>query len=103
MRLSSLHIVIDEICSNIVKHSGAKGFELDIELVSETAGVKLTFIDDGVPYDPLSHEDPDVTLSAAERPIGGLGILMVRKMSQSMSYERAHDRNYLTVVMKERK
>ena len=48
-------------------------------------------------------EDPDVTLSAAERPIGGLGILMVRKMSQSMSYERAHDRNYLTVVMKERK
>jgi len=103
VRLSSLHIVIDEICSNIVKHSGAKGFELDIELVSETAGVKLTFIDDGVPYDPLSHEDPDVTLSAAERPIGGLGIMMVKKMSQSMSYERAHDRNYLTVVMKERK
>ena len=103
VRLSSLHIVIDEICSNIVKHSGAKGFELDIELVSETGGAKLTFIDDGVPYDPLSHEDPDVTLSAAERPIGGLGIMMVRKMSQSMSYERAHDRNYLTVVMKERK
>ena len=96
----ALHVILDEICSNIVKHSGASGFEVDVELIAEPAGVKLTFADDGEPYDPLSHKDPDTTLPAEERPIGGLGIMMVRKMSESMSYERVHDRNYLTVVMR---
>ncbi len=93
-----LHVILDEICSNIVKHSGASGFEVEVELLAEPCSVKLTFIDDGMPYDPLSHKDPDTTLPASERPIGGLGIMMVRKIADSVSYERVHDRNYLTVV-----
>ena len=93
-----LHVILDEICSNIVKHSGASGFEMDVEMLAEPVGVKLTFVDDGVPYDPLSHEDPDTALPAEERPIGGLGIMMVKKMANSISYERKHDRNFLTVV-----
>jgi hypothetical protein len=48
--------------------------------------------------DPLAHADPDTSLPADERPIGGLGIMMVRKMSNSMSYERVRNRNLLTVV-----
>ncbi len=95
---ASLHVILDEICSNIVKHSGASGFEMDVELLADPAGVKLTFRDDGTPYDPLAHEDPDTSLPAEERPIGGLGIMMVRKMADSMSYERSHDRNLLTIV-----
>ena len=96
--LPQLHIFLDEIASNIVKHSGASGFEVDIELMQDPAGVKLVFIDDGAPYDPLAHADPDTSLPADERPIGGLGIMMVRKMSDSMSYERVRNRNLLTVV-----
>ena len=99
-KLSTLHIILDEICSNIVKHSGASGFEVDVELLADPAGVKLAFIDDGVPYDPLSHEDPDTSLPAEKRPIGGLGIMMVKKMADSVSYERLHDHNSLTVVCK---
>ena len=95
--LSSLHVILDEICSNIVKHSGATRFEVDVDFV-ESSGVKLTFIDDGIPYDPLAHEDPDTSLSAAERPIGGLGIMMVKKMADSVSYDRMQDRNFLAVV-----
>jgi serine phosphatase RsbU (regulator of sigma subunit)/anti-sigma regulatory factor (Ser/Thr protein kinase) len=95
---SAAHIILDEICSNIVKHSGASGFEVDVELLDNPDGVKLTFVDDGKAYDPLSHVDPDTTLSAEERPIGGLGILMVKKMSDSVSYSRVHNRNSLTVV-----
>lgn len=95
---SSLHVILDEIAANIVKHSGASCFEVDVEQMEDPAGIKLVFIDDGVPYDPLTHADPDTTLPAAERPIGGLGILMVKKMSDSISYERKHDRNFLTVV-----
>ena len=96
--LPALHIILDEICSNIVRYSGASGFEVEVEPLADPAGMRLTFIDDGAPYNPLSHEDPDTTLPASERRVGGLGIMMVRKMSDSVGYERKHDRNYLTVV-----
>ena len=95
---AALHIILDEICSNIVKHSGASYFELGLSRLLEPSGVKMEFIDDGVAYNPLSHEDPDTTLPASKRPIGGLGIMMVKKMSRSMEYERLHDCNMLTIV-----
>lgn len=94
----ALHVILDEMCSNIVKHSGASGFEVDVEMLAEPCGIKLTFVDDGSPYDPLSHEDPDTALPAEKRPIGGLGIMMVKKMADFIHYERKHDRNFLTVV-----
>ncbi len=96
--MATLHIILDEIASNIVKHSGASGFEMDVEFLTNPSGVKLVFSDDGTPYDPLAHADPDITLSAEERPIGGLGIMMVRKMSDSVAYERVNHRNCLSVV-----
>ena len=98
MILPSLHIILDEICSNIVRHSGASGFEVDIEIIETPPGVKMTFCDDGIAYDPLAHTDPDTTLPAEARPIGGLGILMVKKMASSVNYRRAHGRNIFTVV-----
>ena len=94
----ALHVILDEMCSNIVRHSGASGFELDVELLSDPVGVKLVFVDDGTPYNPLAHEDPDTSLPAASRPIGGLGIMMVKKMASSVSYCREHDRNFFEVV-----
>ena len=95
---AALHVILDEICSNIVKHSKASGFEVYGEIMDAPPGVKLTFIDDGVAYDPLSHADPDISLPAEDRPIGGLGIMMVKKMATSVSYHRAQNHNYLTVV-----
>ena len=95
--LPSLHIILDEIASNIVKHSGANWFEVNIELLGHPNGVKLLFIDDGKAYDPLLHLDPDTTLGVEKRPIGGLGILMVKKMSDSLVYFRERNRNFLSV------
>ena len=95
---AALHVILDEICLNIVKHSGASYLELGLSRILEPSGVRMEFIDDGVAYNPLSHEDPDTTLPASKRPIGGLGIMMVKKMSSSMDYERVHDCNMLTVV-----
>ena len=94
---ATLHIIVDEISSNIVKHSGASRFWLSVGLAGAAEGVVLKFSDDGTAYDPLGHADPDTTLKAAERPIGGLGLLMVKKMSDSISYERKGDRNVLSV------
>jgi len=94
---TAIGIILDEILSNIVRHSKASGFEVDVEFTVSPRGVKVVFIDDGEPYDPLSHKDPDTTLSAADRPIGGLGILMVKKMADEVSYRRTRNRNFLTV------
>ena len=74
----------------------ASGFEVEIEM--SRSGVAIDFVDDGVPYDPLSHADPDTTLAADKRPIGGLGLLMVKKMATSVSYRRSHGRNVFRVV-----
>ena len=92
-----LHVILDEIASNIVKHSGASGFDVDLEFLED--GVKLSFVDDGSPYDPLAHADPDTTLAPEKRPIGGLGIMMVKKMSKSVSYARENSRNFLAVTV----
>ena len=97
---AALHIIADEICSNIVKHSGATSFSVAVTPVMSPLGVKLEFSDDGVAYDPLKHIDPDTTLSAEERPIGGLGIMMVKKMSDIVTYSRVENRNILTVDKK---
>ena len=90
-----LHVILDEIASNIVKHSGASGFEVDIEISEKN--VKLTFVDDGKPYDPLAHADPDTSARPEQRAIGGLGILMVKKLADSIGYAREHNRNFLYV------
>ncbi len=55
----------------------------------------ITFIDSGIPYNPLAKEDPDVSLSAEERSIGGLGIFMVKKTMDRMEYEYTDKQNIL--------
>ena len=90
-----LHVILDEVCSNIVKHAKASGFEIDVEL--REGKILLTFMDDGTPYNPLSHEDPDTDMPAEKRPIGGLGIMLVKKMASAVSYHRTNNRNFFVV------
>lgn len=92
-----LAIVLDEVASNIVKYSGAGVFSIDIKFSGDRKRVKLSFTDDGAAYDPLARPDPDITLSAEERKVGGLGILMVKHLTDSVKYERREKRNILTV------
>ena len=91
-------IVLDEIASNIVRCSGAGGFTLGLDKAGDS--LTMVFSDDGVAFDPTQDAAiPDVSLSADERGIGGLGIFMVKKMSKSVSYVRQGEGNVLTVVM----
>ena len=60
--------------------------------------VQIVFRDKGIPYDPLKKEDPDVSLSAEEREIGGLGIYMVKKSMDEVRYERDGDENVLLLL-----
>ncbi len=70
-----------------IRRSGGEGPE----------GLTLTFIDGGVPYDPLQKPDPDLTLPAEERPIGGLGVFLVKKIVDEAGYEYKEGKNILTV------
>ena len=97
---SSLHIILDEIVSNIVKHSGASGFEVGMEVDEASRCVAIAFTDDGVAYDPLSHADPDTSLPAEARPVGGLGIMMVKRIASAVSYSRVNGCNCLEVKVR---
>ena len=65
--------------------------------IEDPLAVTITFIDNGVPYDPLAKADPDTTLSAEEREIGGLGIYMVKKSMDDITYEYKAGQNILTI------
>ena len=95
---AKLMVAVDEIYSNIVRYSGAS--EAQIRLVKEEKLVQLIFRDNGEPYNPLNEKAPDVTASAEDRAIGGLGIFMVRKMMDNVEYEYTNDRNKLTLTVK---
>ncbi len=95
-----LRVAVDELFSNIVRYAygpeeGPATIRVSVE--EDPLRVVLTFIDRGKPYDPLSAEDPDVTLPARERKIGGLGIFMVRKTMDSVEYSYENGQNILTV------
>lgn len=97
MRLQNrVQVAADEIWSNIVHYSGAS--QASLELQREGSELRLLFTDDGKPYDPTAAPEPDTTLSADERKIGGLGLHMVRKMTISMTYRYADGKNQLVLA-----
>ncbi len=95
-----IKIAIDELYSNIVKYayrSESGPVTVSVKENDSPHGVLIRFVDEGVPYNPLTKEDPDITLSAEERTIGGLGIFMVRKTMDDMKYRYEGGRNILTI------
>ena len=95
---SKVGIIIDEIYSNVVRYSGATLAK--VNCVVEGDLLRLTIKDNGVEYNPLEKDDPDITLSAEEREIGGLGIFMVKKMAERMDYNRINGKNIMEIYIK---
>ena len=95
-----IQIAVEEIFVNIASYAyqpQTGTATIRVEPGSAPQSVAITFIDRGVPYDPLAKPDPDVTLSAEERRIGGLGIFMVKKSMDDMTYEYRDGQNILTI------
>lgn len=95
-----IDIAIDELFGNIAQYAYNPEIgqaTVQVEVVEEPLSVVLTFIDNGVPYDPLAKADPDTTLSAEEREIGGLGIYMVKKSMDDITYEYKDGQNILAI------
>lgn len=99
---NKINIVIDEIFSNIVKYAYTDtpgDVVMDLEVLAGGA-CRLTFTDTGKAFNPLEAPEPDTSFSAEERSAGGLGILMVKKLTDDVSYEYKDDKNILTVYKK---
>ena len=95
-----LDIAVEEIYVNIAHYAypdGGGSAEIIVDFPEEGI-IKVSFIDQGQPYDPLQKPDPDITLSAEERPVGGLGIYMVKKSMDDMTYEYTDGSNRLTIT-----
>ena len=95
-----IDIAIDELFSNIAHYAYKPEVgkaTVRVEFDEEPRAAVVTFVDRGVPYDPLAKKDPDVTLSAEERKIGGLGIYLVKKSMDDMFYEYKDGQNMLTI------
>ena len=98
-----IDIAIDELFSNIAHYAYNPEIgqaTVRVEVIEDPLAVTITFIDNGVPYDPLAKADPDTTLSAEEREIGGLGIYMVKKSMDDITYEYKDGQNILTIKKK---
>ena len=93
-----INIVIDEIFGNICHYAykdSVGAVTVRVESGNTPKEVFLTFTDNGIPYNPLETEDPDITLSSEERKIGGLGIYLVKKNMDEMKYEYVNQQNRL--------
>ena len=94
-----IDVVAEELYVNVAHYAYAPGtgpLTIQAEAGADRE-LTITFIDEGVPYDPLARPDPDITLSIEERPVGGLGIFMVKNTMDDMTYRREDDRNVLTI------
>lgn len=95
-----IDIAIDELFGNIARYAynpEVGPATVRVEVLNDPLAVEITFIDGGIPYDPLKKEDPDITLSAEQREIGGLGIFMVKKSMDSITYEYKDGKNILAI------
>lgn len=95
-----IDIAIDELFGNIAHYAykpETGPATVRVEVTEAPISVIVTFIDHGIPYDPLKKDDPDVTLSSEERAIGGLGIFMVKKTMDEITYEYKDGQNILSI------
>ncbi len=94
--------IIDEVLNNVICYAYEDDSEQDIvvRLTKTEDEMTVAFEDSGAPFDPLAHKDPDTESGIIDRKSGGLGIFLVRKLSDDINYSRRDDRNVLTVSMR---
>ena len=95
-----IDVAVDELMSNVAQYAYANGkgdITISIEILDDPRRAVIVLADEGMPYDPLKKEDPDITLSAEKRKIGGLGIFIVKQTADRMTYEHKDNKNIVTI------
>lgn len=93
----AFELALEEVFMNVVMHGSAEGKpgQVDVSVELTPTGLTLIVEDDGPGFDPLSLPPPDVTASLADRAVGGLGVFLVRRLMDTVSYARVAGRNQL--------
>ena len=96
----NLNLALEEAVTNVILYAYPKGTDglVDIDAILKENSLEFIITDSGVPFDPTAAPEADVTLSADERPIGGLGIFMVRKLMDEVHYQRLDEKNVLKMT-----
>ena len=95
-----IDLAVEEIFVNIANyayHPETGPATVRVEVRPDGSAVTITFIDHGVPFDPLAKEDPDVTLPSEQRKVGGLGVFLVKQNMDDIQYEYLNGSNILTL------
>jgi len=97
---SEIHLAVDEACTNTIKYAYSDGATGDIELscVLDHRLATVIIRDWGPPFNPLDMPPPDLSLDIDARPIGGLGIYLMKKFSDRLEYRRENGSNILTII-----
>ena len=91
-----IDVAIDEIFGNIVRYAYPEDRgSVTVQFEVKDSFAEITFIDEGTPFNPLTVEEPDITLDATVRDVGGLGIFLVKKTMDRVEYERKDGKNVL--------
>ena len=96
----AIDVAVDELFANIAHYAynPETGYAtVRIDVIKEPLSVEITYIDNGISYDPLAKIDPDTSLSVEDRPIGGMGIFIVKKSMDLVNYEYKDGKNVLTI------
>ena len=98
----NINLVLEEALSNIIYYAFNDNEEHKIRISLSQSKNKLTvrIKDDGIPFDPTAQRQPDITLPAVERPVGGLGIFLISKIMDTIHYSREKNLNILTLTKK---
>jgi anti-sigma regulatory factor (Ser/Thr protein kinase) len=93
-------MALDELIANVVNYAYPEGQpgKVNLRMYRNDNTITAELVDQGKPFDPTKHPEPDVSLPIEERPIGGLGIHLTRKMMSSFKYERAGGENRLVIT-----
>lgn len=98
----AVFLCLEELCTNIINYAWPSGGDhaFEVRLTMDEASIKIEFQDDGIPFDPTKYQPHDISKPLQERPVGGLGIHLVRQQSSEMFYERLDEKNILFVKIK---
>lgn len=103
-KVFQLNLAMEEAVVNVMNYAypGEENRTFTVEATPGDDNIVFVIDDEGIPFDPTKAEEPDITLSAEERPIGGLGIMLVRQFMKEVEYERTdgHNRLILTYALK---
>ncbi|HPB30009.1 MAG TPA: ATP-binding protein [Candidatus Sumerlaeota bacterium] len=92
-----VNLALEEVVTNVMNYAYGRDVrkELDVLISHEPGELTIEVVDSGPPFNPLERPEPDLTLPIEKRPIGGLGIHLVRSIMNGLDYHRTHDKNHL--------